>query len=215
MATEHIGETRDRIFCAAAHLFAVHGYAKVSMREIAAAAGVSKPMLYYYFESKLGLCRALLADGATQMTDATRRIATQPAPVVERLRSLIKGRFSVVREHPDVAKFYMDFFNGPDETGLVAEYGPHIRTAMRALHDLIAEAQRTSEFRGDVDPMMAATMLVGATNIHVYMFIRQGTPLPDDAMADEIVSAFIEGMRPYPPVSAVTHAPAGQATTRS
>ncbi len=43
-------------------LFASRGYAATSIREIVEAAGVTKPVLYYHFQSKEGLYRAILGD---------------------------------------------------------------------------------------------------------------------------------------------------------
>lgn len=46
---------RDRLLNAALQLFAEKGYEATSVREIALAAEVTKPTLYYYFKSKEGL----------------------------------------------------------------------------------------------------------------------------------------------------------------
>ncbi len=50
--TDRDQETRGRILLAAASLFANKGYAGTAVREIVAAAGVTKPTLYYYFKNK-------------------------------------------------------------------------------------------------------------------------------------------------------------------
>ena len=52
-------KTRERILRAAERLFAEHGYDGVSVRSIAAAAKVQLALLSYYFQSKLGLYRAV------------------------------------------------------------------------------------------------------------------------------------------------------------
>ncbi len=53
-------DTRARILLEAAMLFADRGFDSPSVREICEAAGVSKPMLYYHFDSKSGLIAAVL-----------------------------------------------------------------------------------------------------------------------------------------------------------
>ena len=53
-------QTRQRILDAAYGLFRRKGYARVSMDEIAAAAGLTKRTLYYHFESKDALLGAVL-----------------------------------------------------------------------------------------------------------------------------------------------------------
>lgn len=51
---------RSKILTAARGLFIEHGYAGLSMREIAAAVGVSKPALYYHYRDKESLFLAIL-----------------------------------------------------------------------------------------------------------------------------------------------------------
>jgi TetR/AcrR family transcriptional regulator len=53
-------ETKKKVFMAAADLFATKGYYQVSVREICEAAGVTKPVLYYYFKDKEDLLEALI-----------------------------------------------------------------------------------------------------------------------------------------------------------
>ena len=53
-------KTRARLLEAATALFAEKGYATTSVREIVARAGVTKPVLYYYFGNKEGLLQAIL-----------------------------------------------------------------------------------------------------------------------------------------------------------
>lgn len=54
-------ERRELIALAAGRLFAVHGYAGTRMQDVAAAAHVTKPMVYRHFDSKKDLYLALLA----------------------------------------------------------------------------------------------------------------------------------------------------------
>src|SRR6185369_2858966 len=51
---------RDRLLNVALQLFAQKGFESTSVREIASAAEVTKPTIYYYFKSKEGLYLELL-----------------------------------------------------------------------------------------------------------------------------------------------------------
>ncbi len=62
---------------AAAQMFAERGYQAVSMEEVAQAAGVTKPMVYAYFESKEGLFLAVV-DAAAASLAVTVEEATPP-----------------------------------------------------------------------------------------------------------------------------------------
>jgi len=51
---------RERLLAAALDLFNQKGYAATSVRELVAAAGVTKPVLYYYFGNKEGIYLELM-----------------------------------------------------------------------------------------------------------------------------------------------------------
>jgi AcrR family transcriptional regulator len=59
MPTPKSQRTKERILRVAERLFAEHGYEGVSMRALAAAAGVQLALLSYYFRNKLGIYRAV------------------------------------------------------------------------------------------------------------------------------------------------------------
>jgi AcrR family transcriptional regulator len=62
-----VDERRRQLLDAGAQLFATHSFEEISMREIAATAGVSKPLLYHYFPSKTDLFKAAVAEKAAEL----------------------------------------------------------------------------------------------------------------------------------------------------
>lgn len=62
-----VDERRRLLLDAGAALFGEHAYDEISMRQIAAAAGVSKALLYHYFPSKPELFTAALAEAAVEL----------------------------------------------------------------------------------------------------------------------------------------------------
>ncbi len=62
-----VDERRRQLLEAGAALFAEHAYEEISMRQIATAAGVSKPLLYHYFPSKTDLFKAAVAEAAAEL----------------------------------------------------------------------------------------------------------------------------------------------------
>ena len=59
---------------AAGEAFATHGFHGSSMDEIAAAAGITKPMLYRYFGSKEGLYAAYLRRTGRELIERVRAL---------------------------------------------------------------------------------------------------------------------------------------------
>ena len=79
MAARSRGDTatRDRMVDCALSLFSERGTTAVSMRELADAAGVTVPGLYYHFASKADLVRAVYRE----RVEADAWVPPDPAPV--------------------------------------------------------------------------------------------------------------------------------------
>jgi AcrR family transcriptional regulator len=84
---------------AAGETFAAHGFHDASMDTIAAAAGISKPMLYNYFGSKEGLYVAYVERSGALLMQRMREAAPTDAPAAERLRAGILAFLSYAQEH--------------------------------------------------------------------------------------------------------------------
>lgn len=63
----NVDERRAQILEAGTALFTEYAYEEISMREIAKAAGVSKPLLYHYFPSKIDLFKAAVSEAAAEL----------------------------------------------------------------------------------------------------------------------------------------------------
>jgi AcrR family transcriptional regulator len=62
-----VDERRRQLLEAGAALFADQAYEEITMQQIARAAGVSKPLLYHYFPSKIDLFKAAVAEHALEL----------------------------------------------------------------------------------------------------------------------------------------------------
>jgi TetR/AcrR family transcriptional regulator len=82
---DRAAETRKRILDAALSEFAVHGLAGARTEQIAAAAGVNKALLYYYFESKEKLYAAALEMVSARVRDRSMAVFLRDASPGERL----------------------------------------------------------------------------------------------------------------------------------
>jgi AcrR family transcriptional regulator len=91
--------TRDRIVDAALRLFSERGTTGVSVREVADAAGVTVPGLYYHFASKADLIREVYrAHGVTEGWDPEHDFVPPPAgPVVDRIVAQAEREFERMR----------------------------------------------------------------------------------------------------------------------
>ncbi|GCD44831.1 TetR family transcriptional regulator [Streptomyces paromomycinus] len=86
---------------AAVLTFARRGYRAASMDEIAEVAGVSKPLVYLYLNSKEELFSAVIRRESAALAEAVRAAVEPDAPADRQLWSGLKGFFAHTAEHPD------------------------------------------------------------------------------------------------------------------
>lgn len=193
-------ETRERILLAALHLFSANGYNTVSMREVAAAAEISKPMLYYYFESKQGLLEALLDSALKSMQRAIDRIITSDSRVDEKLRMITRMRFQLARDNPDMVKLFLDALEDPGLKHEVRRFLARGHKMLGPIADLVRTAQQQNVLRDDLDPWLVPLAIMGITGMYVHLSLSFWTDAPElsDELADQVCKLVMEGAQPRP-----------------
>jgi AcrR family transcriptional regulator len=91
---------REVIVAAATDLFAERGYRGTSMGEIARRSGVSPPVVYEHFPSKVDLYRDLLERHFAELRQVWRQHLVGPEPLEERIARSCDAWFAYVEAHP-------------------------------------------------------------------------------------------------------------------
>jgi AcrR family transcriptional regulator len=97
-------ERRRRVIAAATRLFARRGYDRVTMDDIASAAGVTKPVLYDHFASKQALFRHLLESVRDHLLTKGAAVTTTSRRREDRFRFGVDAFFAFVERQPDSAR---------------------------------------------------------------------------------------------------------------
>lgn len=72
------GDTKQRIQQVALELFAEQGYDKTSLKEVAARLGITRPALYYHFQTKEEILNGVVDDMATSLDELLAWARAQP-----------------------------------------------------------------------------------------------------------------------------------------
>lgn len=105
MTTRIQRQNRGRILEAALEVFSAHGFRGATLDQIAAEAGLSKPNLLYYFDSKEAIHRALLDDLLTSWLDPLRRIDPAGEPRAE-IMAYVRRKIAMAREYPRESRLF-------------------------------------------------------------------------------------------------------------
>ncbi|MEV7723879.1 TetR/AcrR family transcriptional regulator [Streptomyces sp. NPDC087917] len=92
-----VEERRQQLIGVALELFSNRSPDEVSIDEIAAAAGISRPLVYHYFPGKLSLYEAALRRAADEL--AQRFVEPREGPLGSRLLRVMGRYFAFVDEH--------------------------------------------------------------------------------------------------------------------
>ena len=91
---------REVIAATATELFAERGYRGTSMGEIARQSGITPPVVYEHFPSKVDLYRELLERHFAELRQVWRRHLAGPEPLAERIARSCDAWFAYVEAHP-------------------------------------------------------------------------------------------------------------------
>lgn len=136
------GKRKAVIEAAATELFAERGYRSASIEEIARRSGVSPPVIYDHFASKLDLYRQLLEVHFAQLRSIWGRDFPGADPPAERAGRAIDAWFSYVEAHAGAAKL---LFREPSGDRRAEEVHAEVAAGSRADVMKLFVAERRAE----------------------------------------------------------------------
>ncbi|SMF72333.1 transcriptional regulator, TetR family [Tistlia consotensis] len=165
-------ESRRRILDVAARLFREQGYAGVSLRAIAAEAGMQAGSLYYHFDSKEDLVVEILDEGIRTVhqgvAEAVGRLPTG-AGGEALLRTAILAHLRSLLRLSDYSSANVRIFGQIPEA--VRQRSLPVRQAYdRYWDELLAEARGRGLLRADADLRTTRLLLIGALNASLEWF---------------------------------------------
>jgi AcrR family transcriptional regulator len=160
---------REEILHAAADTFAESGYAKTSMKEIAARAGISVGMLYNYFKGKEEIYRELIEHYFTHLHEKADAECDPNDPPIKQVLCRIGSAIEFYWENRSLAMMYLN------ENPLRLEYV--VKGLEERTRSVMAELVQRAMERGDIaeeDPMVLAALITGAIHRLVYVMAKEG-----------------------------------------
>ena len=197
------GNRRRELLRGAARLFRSRGFAAVSTRDIAAAAGMQSGSPFYHFESKSALLHAVMHEGmehAVRSQQAALEGERADALPQERLAALVRHHFEILfgPEGDFIPVMLYEWRSlTPEQRHSIARlktvYEAPWMPVLQALHQ---------QGRLCTAPPLARLFILGALNWAVQWYRPDG-PLSLDALAQQALALFLG-----PPAAEPFHLPA-------
>ncbi|HET6153230.1 MAG TPA: TetR family transcriptional regulator [Marmoricola sp.] len=183
-STESTGGTRDRLLQAAAAVLSRRGYTEARLGEIAAAANLKAPAIYYHFAGRDALITAALREGQIlvrlHVLDALAELPDTAGPI-DRILLAVDAHLRVELELSDFASAVVRTA-GHVPPQIRADIEGEIEAYHDVWRDLLAEAGRSGCLRPGLDASVARMLVLGALNWSVE-WRTPATPVDDVIVA--------------------------------
>ncbi len=176
-------ESRKKILDAAFVLFAQQGFNNTSIAQIAREAGISKGLIYNYFEKKEDLMKAIVLEGFEQGHEFFQEMMKAPAGK-ERLRLMIEMTFDFLVEKPQFNRLMGQISLQLDQFPELEQF---VKAKYVSLLPLMTQFLRES---GHPQPAAEARLLGALMDGIALQFIVLGEALPLEMMKNDLIQKY-------------------------
>jgi len=175
---ERIAQKREQIAAQAGRLFAAQGYERTSVAEIATAVGISPASVFYYFNDKAALFRAVFERDLPAAEALIARHADAKEPVSAILDVL--GELAKDAIDPGASGMLVELLRRAEhDPDLIAVVGRTSEVVRDGLAALIERGIDDGDIDPALDPIQTATWLQAIVDA-TYLNARPGySPLPE------------------------------------
>ena len=191
---------REDIIAVAMREFSDKGLAGARVDEIAERTQTSKRMIYYYFENKEGLYRAVLDRCYAQVREIDSGIDLEALGPQEALRQLVRVTFDYHTQHSDFVRLVMnENIHQGAHIGHVPAIKARNQTIIAMMARLVERGVAAGCFRRDIDPVelhmsISALCFYNVSNRYTFgrIFLRDMTSVAALAHRREVIVDIIE-----------------------
>lgn len=116
--------SKEEILNTACKLFSQKGYDAVGVQEICEKSGITKPTLYYYFNSKKGLLQALADSKGNSLLAVLTKAAEYKHEFFDSIKEILKTEINFAKENPEYFRLHVNLMNAPANSESADCYAP-------------------------------------------------------------------------------------------
>jgi AcrR family transcriptional regulator len=178
--------TREQILQTALSLFCDRGYYATSIEEIAKLAGISKGLLYHYFNSKAEVLAALVDLRIDEVLLVMNAAKAEPTPA-EQIRHIVEGALADVQRQPDVFRFYLNLFSQPNLDPIATQSSQKLKDEQARQFEVQTQMfERLGVEKPRVRSLYFSATLQGI----MLMFSTYPENFPLEAMKSQVITEF-------------------------
>ena len=188
-----ITPSKEAILDAAQMLLAHHGYAGLSMRELAAESGLAKATIYHHFQDKNDLFRSVLERDMAMVYEQIVAAANSATAAIDKLSAVIHTYVALMSDRRTVIMSVLREL-GQDEGNLCEFIQSRRSCYFEPIATILNQGIDAGEFR-PVNAEQAAISLVGMINAFVVFRLLTDSQEPAEALIDHTIDLFLHGVK--------------------
>ncbi len=192
----HGPSAKEAIHAAATELFAEKGFTATSTREICQRAGITKPVLYYYFGSKEQLFQELILDAFNEYRKELLWAARHGKTASEKLLRALETMFAFTRKNPTIARLALRMVFAPEKGSPAINCVELGQFDLRLLEEIARDGIKSGELVGRANEIAEA--ISGIATLHIMDFLVAGKPVLDRSHAQRAVDLLLHGCKSKP-----------------
>jgi len=173
-------DKRRQLLDAAVRVFARKGFHSSRVGDIAEEAGVAHGLLYHYFKSKDQVLEAVFHENWSILVARIESVEETDEPAADQIRHIAAIVLRTWLHLPDVVRVVIQEFGRSPELG---ERIGELTLPIDALRRVIARGIERGEFRKDIDPAFAATVVYGSIDELLTAWVLGRLPSDEEAVA--------------------------------
>jgi AcrR family transcriptional regulator len=193
--TSAVEDKRRQLLDAAVRVFARKGFHASRVGDIAEEAGVAHGLLYHYFKSKDQVLEAVFHENWSLLIARIESVEETDEPAADQIRHIAAIVLRTWLHLPDVVRVVIQEFGRSPELG---ERIGELTLPIDALQRVIVRGIERGEFRKDVDPAFAATVVYGSIDELLTAWVLGRLPSDEEAVAraeQTLVEVILLGLR--------------------
>ena len=194
--TTALEDKRRLLLDAAVRVFARKGFHASRVGDIAGEAGVAHGLLYHYFKSKDQVLEAVFQENWNLLVARVESVEETEEPAPDQLRHIAAIVLRTWLHLPDVVRVVIQEFGRSPE---LAERIGELTLPIDALERVITRGIERGEFRKDIDPEFAATVVYGSIDELLTGWVLGRLPSGEEDVAkaeQTLVEIILAGLKP-------------------
>jgi AcrR family transcriptional regulator len=174
--------------------FAQKGYSGTSVQDILKATGLSKPTLYYHFQSKAGLYRAILDLAYDECLSRMQDRAAKAEGIKGKLLAITTAMFEFAEDRPQLLRLvFATNFAAPEEIPAECVDKEKRRRNFDFVKGIVESGVKAGELDGDFSAVELAHALYGAITHYTRLHLLCGEGKLNARVAARLVDLYLCG----------------------